>query len=197
MNFLAHLHIADHNHSSLEGNLLGDFVKGNPEGKYPQPIIDGIRLHRYIDRLTDTHPLVLEQKQKFPQPLKRFCPIALDMFWDHCLAVHWSRFHEKTLEQFIQYCREHCQTRDYAVPERYLTMTKAMWQGGWLSSYQDIDNILYALERMSLRRVRMAPLATCGASLVEHYDELTHVFLRLYPEVLKHSKIFTINQIKV
>ncbi|MFA0070425.1 ACP phosphodiesterase, partial [Vibrio breoganii] len=34
MNFLAHLHIAQHCKSNLAGNLLGDFVKGDPNKHY-------------------------------------------------------------------------------------------------------------------------------------------------------------------
>lgn len=33
MNYLAHLHIADHTNTSFTGNFLGDFVKGDPEQK--------------------------------------------------------------------------------------------------------------------------------------------------------------------
>ncbi len=35
MNFLAHLHLADLAESSLSGNLLADFVRGNPEESFP------------------------------------------------------------------------------------------------------------------------------------------------------------------
>ncbi len=35
MNFLAHLHLAHLADSSLPGNLMADFVRGNPQGDYP------------------------------------------------------------------------------------------------------------------------------------------------------------------
>lgn len=50
MNFLAHLHIAQHCKSNLAGNLLGDFVKGDPNKHYSTSLSDGIRLHRFVDR---------------------------------------------------------------------------------------------------------------------------------------------------
>lgn len=34
MNFLAHLHLAHLADSSLPGNLMADFVRGNPQGDY-------------------------------------------------------------------------------------------------------------------------------------------------------------------
>ncbi|HBV5299185.1 TPA: ACP phosphodiesterase, partial [Klebsiella oxytoca] len=35
MNFLAHLHLAHLADSSLSGNLLADFVRGNPADEWP------------------------------------------------------------------------------------------------------------------------------------------------------------------
>lgn len=65
MNFLAHLHIAHHCQSSLLGNLLGDFVKGDPTEQYPQSLVQGIRLHRWVDAYTDSHPVMKAAKSLF------------------------------------------------------------------------------------------------------------------------------------
>ncbi len=195
MNFLAHLHIADHANSHLMGNLLGDFVKGDPGKQFDSDVADGIRLHRFVDSLTDNHPLVLQQKQYFPPSLRRFAPIALDMFWDHCLALHWHEFSLLSLEQFLHKAQHIClqqqsQITEQTIPIRYTKVTQSMWQGQWLLSYQELDNINYALQRMSLRSERMQPLALCGEVLSQHYIALTHVFNLLYPQVLQQSKKF-------
>ncbi|NQF18717.1 ACP phosphodiesterase, partial [Enterobacter hormaechei] len=42
MNFLAHLHLAHLADSSLSGNLLADFVRGNPAEAYSPEVVDGI-----------------------------------------------------------------------------------------------------------------------------------------------------------
>lgn len=76
MNFLAHLHIAHHCQSSLLGNLLGDFVKGDPTEQYPQSLVQGIRLHRWVDAYTDSHPVMKAAKSLFPSQQQRFAPIA-------------------------------------------------------------------------------------------------------------------------
>ena len=52
MNFIAHLHLAHLADSSLPGNLLADFVRGNPQADYPADIVDGIFMHRRIDVMT-------------------------------------------------------------------------------------------------------------------------------------------------
>ena len=48
MNFLAHLHLAHLADSSLSGNLLADFVRGDPAGEWPADVVEGIFMHRRI-----------------------------------------------------------------------------------------------------------------------------------------------------
>lgn len=207
MNYLAHLHIADHCQSSLLGNLLGDFVKGDPDSKYVAPIASGIRLHRLVDAYTDSHPVMQHAKQCFSSDTRRFAPIALDMFWDHCLASQWDHYHDLSLSRFVRQAHQRV-TREQAItfaeastvsatntspqpialPERFNRVSGAMWQGGWLESYAELSNIEFALQRMSQRSVRMGKLAYCFDGLSRHYSRLTELFAVLYPDVLEKAK---------
>ncbi|MGR5236602.1 acyl carrier protein phosphodiesterase [Vibrio alfacsensis] len=188
MNFLAHLHIADHCHSDLMGNLLGDFVKGDPSKQYCRDISNGIKLHRFVDRITDHHPIVEECKPHFSGVARRFAPIALDMFWDHCLAKHWSEFDSDSLEQFVAYAYHNVneQITD-ALPPRFLLLHSRMWSGGWLQSYRELENIEFALHRMSQRSPRMADLTTTFKVLDNEYTDLEAKFSSLYQDVLRQS----------
>lgn len=194
MNYLAHLHIAATTNTSFSGNFLGDFVKGNPDQLFPKKIVQGIRLHRYVDSFTDRHPDVLAAKLLFPKTLRRYAPIALDMFWDHCLALHWSSFHHLALSDFCQLAEQNIanetQSKLVILPERFERINSWVWQDKWLESYQKMANIEYALRRMSTRSERMAPLAETGKVLSENYTELSLVFFVLYKEVLKASQVF-------
>ncbi len=78
MNFLAHLHLAHLADSSLPGNLMADFVRGNPQGDYPAEIIDGIFMHRRIDVMTDNLAEVKEAREWFRPQTRRVAPITLD-----------------------------------------------------------------------------------------------------------------------
>ena len=51
--FSRHLHLAHLADSSLPGNLMADFVRGNPQGDYPAEIIDGIFMHERAGGNTD------------------------------------------------------------------------------------------------------------------------------------------------
>ncbi|WP_319552586.1 ACP phosphodiesterase [uncultured Vibrio sp.] len=188
MNFLAHLHIADHCSSHLLGNLLGDFVKGDPSKQYQADISNGIKLHRFVDRITDHHPIVEECKPHFKGAARRFAPIALDMFWDHCLAKHWHTFHQCSLDQFVSDAYQRVD-RDVGddLPERFLLLHSKMWSGGWLQSYQDLENIEFALHRMSKRSPRLADLTTTFAVLDQEYVILEAKFPALYSDVLQQA----------
>lgn len=83
MNFLAHLHLAHLADSSLSGNLLADFVRGNPASSFAPEVVDGIFMHRRIDVMTDNLPEVREAKEWFRSETRRVAPITLDVMWDH------------------------------------------------------------------------------------------------------------------
>ncbi|WP_260260177.1 ACP phosphodiesterase [Vibrio intestinalis] len=191
MNYLAHLHIAHLCQSSLTGNLLGDFVRGNPEGRWSADIVNGIRLHRFVDSYTDSHPMLTDAKVFFSQRTRRFAGIALDVFWDHCLATHWHQYHDQSLASFARSTGNsllEAQQADF--PQTYLAVVSRMVQGQWLESYQEMDNIHFALERISKRRPKFEPVAECAQVLDAHYHELNQCFEQFYPTLIAASKQF-------
>ncbi|KUI97748.1 acyl carrier protein phosphodiesterase [Vibrio sp. MEBiC08052] len=189
MNFLAHLHLAQACQSSPLGNLLGDFVKGDPQGRYPESVVKGIHLHRFVDAYTDRHPVVQELKSCFPAESRRFAPIGLDLFWDHCLARDWHDLHDYPLDTFCQTVRGQIeQELTFTPPESFMQVHQRMWQGRWLESYAEFDNIEFALQRMSRRSPRMQALSSCTPALKAHYVHLYTAFAELYPQVLAATK---------
>ncbi len=196
MNFLAHLHIAQHCKSSLAGNLLGDFVKGDPSKHYNPELCAGIKLHRFVDSFTDTHEITLQCKRLFSNETRRYSPIALDVFWDHCLAQNWSKYHPQPLFNFCQ--NSHRTIQHEVEPhwsENFVFVHEKMSQGRWLESYQSMESIEVVLQRMALRRPRLAALAHCFKDLEDHYDSLQCHFESFYPTVLKNAYQF--NQLEI
>jgi acyl carrier protein phosphodiesterase len=191
MNFLAHLHIAEHCQSDPLGNLLGDFVKGNPYDKFPHEVASGILMHRFVDSYTDSHEVMRLCKGQFASERRRYAFIALDMFWDHCLADSWHQYHDKTLAEFCHLSKTRIQQSSVEVPPRFQLVSDKMWQQRWLESYKDFDTVLYALERMSTRSLRMAPLASCAVDLEKHYSRFYELFGEFYPELLNAASSYT------
>ena len=100
MNHLAHFHLAWPERDLLAGALEGDYRKGPLGSDIPAPLARGVRLHRLIDAYTDQHPDLAELRRAFPQRLRRYAGILLDLSFDHYLSLHWHAFADLELPEF-------------------------------------------------------------------------------------------------
>lgn len=193
MNFLAHLHLASLADSSLYGNLLADFVRGNPQGSYPAPIIDGIFMHRRVDVMTDRLPQVLEAKRYFRQEFRRVAPITLDVVWDHFLALHWQELEpEISLNAFVNHARSEIVPMLPQSPERFQNLNAFMWQERWLERYAELPFIAKVLQGMANRRPKLGALAGSFVDIEDNYLQLEQTFLQFYPQMIAQAKAKTL-----
>lgn len=189
MNFLAHLHLAHLAESSLPGNLLGDFVRGNPQDAYPAEIVDGIRMHRRIDVLTDNLPEVREAREWFRPQTRRVAPITLDVMWDHFLSRHWAQISpEMPLTAFVSYARAQVATILPSSPARFVNLNDYLWSAKWLERYRDMDFIQQVLNGMATRRPRLDALRDSWQDLDTHYAALEKLFFQFYPRMMAQAK---------
>lgn len=193
MNFLAHLHLASLANSSFLGNLMADFVRGTPEEQYSAPVAAGIRLHRRIDTLTDSHPLVREARQLFRPEYRRYAPITLDVVWDHFLSLHWSQFEPKTsLTDFTQHVRTVIEPQLAFTPVKFQELNEFMWPQRWLIRYQEIPYIGQVLAGMAKRRPKLAALRETNQDFIYNYQSFENIFFRFYPQMMDSvTKPFT------
>lgn len=193
MNFLAHLHLASLADSSLYGNLLADFVRGNPQGTYPAPIIDGIFMHRRVDVMTDRLPQVLEAKRYFRQEFRRVAPITLDVVWDHFLALHWQELEpEISLNAFVNHARSEIVPMLPQSPERFQNLNAFMWQERWLERYAELPFIAKVLQGMANRRPKLGALAGSFVDIEDNYLQLKQTFWQFYPQMIAQAKAKTL-----
>ena len=184
MNYLAHLHLAQLSQTSLAGALLGEYVKGNIDSQLPANLQMGVWLHRRIDTFTDAHPLHLGQVRALPSPYRRYGGIIMDMIFDHFLALHWSRYHNQPLTDFIDHA--HAQLLpDAHWPPAMVTLVSRMQQYQLLASYRTIDGISLAIARIDHRFRRPTPLPHCAPILQAHYRDMELAFLGFYPDLME------------
>lgn len=185
MNYLAHLHLADHTHTSPLGNLLGDFVKGPLPGDLPPELRLGIRLHRAIDVFTDRHPEHRAAVATLPPPWRRYGPILVDMLYDHWLSRHWARFEPGGLSPFLAKHYQGLLTSRHPLPPPLRRMAEQQWLG----SYIEWDGIARALDGIGLRLRRPLPLGDGARQLAavsrEHMEQ---GFLRFYPTLMGFAR---------
>lgn len=188
MNFLAHLHLAHLAVSSLSGNLLADFVRGNPEESFPPDVVAGIHMHRRIDVLTDNLPEVREAREWFRSETRRVAPITLDVMWDHFLSRHWSQLSpDFPLQEFVCYAREQVMTILPDSPPRFINLNNYLWSEQWLVRYRDMDFIQNVLNGMASRRPRLDALRDSWYDLDAHYDALETRFWQFYPRMMAQA----------
>lgn len=189
MNFLAHLHLAQLADSSLLGNLMADFVRGNPHQQWSTPIADGILLHRRLDSLTDNLPEVREARQWFRAETRRVAPITLDVIWDHFLARHWDQFHPaQSLAAFSAAAEREITPQLSGTPEGFVELNAIMWRERWLEHYAEPTRLARVLSGMAQRRPRLAALRDSYQDFVENYAGLEQQFFQLYPRLMELAR---------
>lgn len=189
MNFLAHLHLAHLADSSLPGNLLADFVRGNPQQDYPAAIVEGIYMHRRIDVLTDNLPQVKEARAWFRPETRRVAPITLDVMWDHFLSRHWTRISpDVPLADFVRYAHEQVSAILPQAPTRFITLNEHLWTERWLERYREMEFIQRVLNGMASRRPKLDALRDSWHDLDAHYEALEVRFWQFYPQMMAQAK---------
>ncbi|MDA8500968.1 ACP phosphodiesterase [Citrobacter sp. Awk 2] len=189
MNFLAHLHLAHLADSSLSGNLLADFVRGNPEALYSPDVVEGIFMHRRIDVMTDNLPQVREAREWFRSETRRVAPITLDVMWDHFLSRHWSEISpDFPLTDFVRYAHTQVATILPESPPRFINLNNYMWSEKWLERYRDMDFIQNVLNGMASRRPRLDALRDSWYDLDTHYNALEERFWQFYPQMMEQAR---------
>ncbi len=189
MNFLAHLHLATLADSSLLGNLLADFVRGNPQGEYSPEIVAGIMMHRRVDVMTDTLPLVKEARGYFSADYRRVAPITLDVLWDHFLSRNWDKLMpDCSLPDFIEHAQ--CQILPHLplTPARFQNLNAYLWPERWLERYAELSFIADVLQGMANRRPKLAALAGSFHDIEQHYQPLEQLFWAFYPAMMAQAQ---------
>ncbi len=188
MNYLAHLYLAEGSPESLIGSILGDFVKGAIENKYSRGIRRAIALHRKIDTYTDSHETTRASRNRFSPPRRRFAGIIVDLCYDHFLYRHWHKFTGAALDGFISHVYDVLLASGAILPDRLQTMIPVMIREDWLGSYQDLQGVEMALNRLSKRITQGGRLLGASEEIKRHYLKLETDFLIFFPDLEDYVK---------
>ena len=184
MNFLAHLWLAGSEDGLRLGAMLGDFVRGGMEDSdLPESVQRGIQLHRFIDQHMDGLPELVELRQGFKKPFRRYAGIIIDVAFDHVLANRWSDYSSLTLEEFDQGVRRLLARHDELVPEELKGFMRYADRRGLFAAYRDKDEILFSLAGVGRRLSRSNPLHRVGDIWDAHEAEIVSGFEKVFPQV--------------
>lgn len=168
----------------MVANLFGDHIKGKDYSYLPPIVQQGILLHRQIDDFVDTHPLVKELRLKLYQDLPKVAGIAIDLYFDHCLAKNWSKYHHKNLTQFNEDFKRYISNKNnltfsstpFQYPARFLQLLSAMEKYDILEKYAIYEGLNKASNSLSNRLSFKNNLDTAPLVFHQHEKEISSVF---------------------
>lgn len=191
MNHLAHAWLARHSDAAILGAMLGDFAHGPVETMpWPPAVRDEIRRHRRIDRLTDTHPAVVDARALFADGKRRFAGIVLDVYFDHLLARDWSRWNgaaadAPALEDFAARVYRVLLDNLVALPPRLQAIAPRMAAHDWLGGMRHRANVERTVRAIAARLSRGGnALIACAQDLPRHEAIVDAAFEQLLPALL-------------
>ncbi len=167
MNFLGHIYFSGSDPELMHANLFGDFVKGSDLSAFHPEVQKGIRLHRKIDHYIDNHPEVKLLTRQLAPSLPKVAGIAVDIYFDHFLSKHWSRYHSESLDSFLEkFYTYHIDEKEYP-NEQFLHMIFRLKRGRWISGYSDLDGVEAACFGVS-RRISFPNALINGRMVLEN-----------------------------
>ena len=196
MNYLAHVFLSGQNDEILFGNLLEDFMHGRVEHERNNHLAvnikNGIRLHRRIDSITDTHGLVKSCKRVFEPEFGRYASIVTDVLFDHFLIKNWEVFTNEDFSAFRQRTYHSLASFQHLMPEGLSKLVKSMTTHDWLKAYEFDEGLEKAFIGLN-NKIKSGPDLLPSISVMhENYEFLNKQFLSFF-DILN---TYSINYIK-
>ena len=166
------------------GGLVADFLRGAIDPALPPRVQDGVRLHRAIDRTTDSHPEVLAACALFEPPLRRYAGVVLDLWFDHLLARDWHRYGIGSLEDFSREVQRLLAERQALMPPRMHGFLRYMQANDLPRAYVDRDMMKRVFVDLSHRIARANPLADALAHIASREAAIQRHFDAFMPELI-------------
>lgn len=186
MNFLAHVYLSDGIPKRQIGNFIADAIKGDQYKVYENEMRYGILLHRKIDSFTDSHPVFRQSVRRLFDKFRHYSPVIVDMFFDHFLAKHWSKFHDEPLERFVSQFYDSLTKHQTQLPARTLRMLPYLLAENWLCQYQEVAGLKTILTQMDRRTNDKSMMRFATDALLAEYDDYQTDFFNFMPEIQMH-----------
>lgn len=188
MNYLAHLHLSFDYEELMIGNFMTDLSTPSQWKAMRSEIQDGIALHHFIDKSTDSHPIFKETKAIFYKEFGHYSAVIVDIVYDHFLAKNFSQYHALNLKEFVKKFYKTVDREIKELPDRVVDYYIKLKYYRWLTAYADLyglSEVFYGMDRRTKYRSGMSKAPDL---LIEHYESIQHQFEEFYPNLMECSK---------
>ena len=199
MNFLGHAYIARNHPNLIAGNFAGDSYKGKIENfsNLPEDILNGIRLHRFIDDFTDSSKNVIEVCRIFQREgVQKIGFIASDILLDHHLSREWSSYSDHNYQEFVDFVYENTDAQLNELHPEFQWMYSKLKQYGWLFDYPSIPGISKIMELFSRRIGFENDLLKTVDIYQTRQTEIDQLFHDFLIEINEASAIFLLEKLQ-
>lgn len=188
MNFLAHIYLSFDDKEITLGNFMADSIRGNKFQHLPPRVQKGIKLHRFIDTFTDSHPIPKISSKRLHENYSHYSRVIVDIFYDHFLAKNWHVYSDVPLEIFVDNFYDLLEDNYEILPDGVKRMMPYMIADNWIFNYSKMDGIARVLNGMNRRTKNKSKMNFAIVDLEEHYIAFENEFTEFFEELVTYSK---------
>jgi len=168
---------------------MADAVKGNHYDQYSVGIQVGIKLHRFIDSFTDSHPVYRQSKHRLHDKFGHYAGVIMDIVYDHFLAKNWIQFSTIELEDYADNFYNLLQTNYDILTDKTQNSLPYMIDNNWLVSYKSLAGLELILFQMDYRTHNRVNMPSAMEELQKYYIEIENEFFLFFNELQEKSKL--------
>lgn len=173
--------------------MIADFIKNNERNNFSPEIQEGIRLHRFIDTYTDTHPIISEAKKIFSPLVRLYAGAFIDVAFDYFVAHLYS---ESELRHRSEKTYKTLWENEINLPENFRKMLIKMEQDDWLTNYRQDWGIEFSMKNVLNKAKYLDKSLPVFQVFMDHKKELKSYFDEFFPQLSdKCRKEFGISKI--
>ncbi len=192
MNYLSHFFITQEAKSEIHlGNFLGDILRYKDTKTLSKNLMEGVLIHRVIDKFTDSHPLVKTGNKIIAPTFGRYSSVVLDVYFDFILIDNWEQFSSKPLPVFLDECYVFLEAHLNLVPTRVLPQVKAMIEARWMDGYLLEKGRNDVFRRLDKRAKFETKFAQAMSVYAENIGVLTSLHEKFFPELINRVKLIS------
>lgn len=177
----------------IAGNFAGDSYKGNlKKFEYlPPHILNGIKLHRYIDDFTDTSPFIKQVGKIFQdEGVRKVAYIASDIILDHYITKNWSIYSKIPFKEFVENIYQETDKNLLYLEEDFCFMYKLLKQNKWLFQYHTEEGIDMILWQFSRRIGFKSDLTRCMPIYKKEMSTIDALYRDFMTSIVENSNKF-------
>lgn len=165
---------------------MADGIRGKHYDHLPEPIRNGIFLHRAIDTYTDAHPVFRQSTQRLHSKYHHYSGVIVDVFYDHFLAKNWADYSDEKLEDFVARFYQSLVTHYNLLTDKTKSLMPYMIERNWLVSYRTVEGLAKILYQMDRRTNNVSKMQYSVAELQEFYAEFESDFTNFFVDLRQH-----------